>query len=56
MPPSGGADGATALQTTGSTTQTMTDGAGMMPSGMGSGSGGGQVAGRYGFWWTNGNF
>ena len=53
---SGGMSGTATLQTAGSTTQTMTDGAGMMPGGMGSGSGGGQVAGRYGFWWTNGNF
>ena len=36
-PPSGGADGATALQATGSTTQTMADGASMMPGEMGGG-------------------
>ena len=35
VPPSGGIGGTTTLQTAGNTTQTMADGAGMMPGGMG---------------------
>ena len=44
-PLSGGMGGTTTLQTAGSTTQTMADGAGMMPGGMGGGHGGGGPGG-----------
>ena len=56
VPPSGGADGATALQTTGSTTQTMADGADMMPGGMGGSPGGGHGPGGTGFGGQTGIF
>ena len=55
-PPRGGADGATALQATGSTTQTMADGASMMPGGMGGGPGGGHGPGGTGFGGQTGIF
>ena len=55
-PPRGGADGATALQATGSTTQTMADGVGMMPGGMGGGPGGGHGPGGTGFGGQTGIF
>ena len=48
-PPRGGADGATALQATGSTTQTVADGASMMPGDMGGGPAGGHGPGGTGF-------
>ena len=54
-PPSGGVDGATVLQATGSTTQTMADGAGMIPGG-GGGSGGGHGPGGAGFGGQTGIF
>ena len=55
-PLSGGIGGATTLQTAGSTTQTMADGAGMMPGGMGSGFGGGHGPGGTGFGGQTGIF
>ena len=55
-PPRGGADGAAALQTAGNTTQTMADGAGMMPGGMGGGPGGGHGPGGTGFGGQTGIF
>ena len=44
-PPSGDMGSATPLQTAGNTTQTMADGAGMMPGGVGGGPGGGHGPG-----------
>ena len=55
-PPSGGIGGTTTLQTAGSTTQTMADGAGMMPGGMGGGPGGGHGPGGTGFGGQTGIF
>lgn len=55
-PPSGGIGGTTTLQTAGSTTQTIADGAGMMPGGMGGGSGGGHGPGGTGFGGQTGIF
>lgn len=54
--PSGGIGGTTTLQTAGSTTQTMADGAGMMPDGMGGGPGGGHGPGGTGFGGQTGIF
>ena len=55
-PPGGGIGGTTTLQTAGSTTQTMADGAGMMPGGMGGGPGGGHGPGGTGFGGQTGIF
>ena len=55
-PPRGGADGAAALQAAGNTTQTATDGVGMMPGGMGGGPGGGHGPGGTGFGGQTGIF
>ena len=55
-PPSGGMGATTTLQTAGSTTQTMADGAGMMPGGMGGGPGGGHGPGGTGFGGQTGIF
>ena len=55
-PPSGGIGGTTTLQTAGSATQTMADGAGMMPGGMGGGPGGGHGPGGTGFGGQTGIF
>ena len=55
-PPSGGMGGTTTLQTAGSTTQTIADGAGMMPGGMGGGPGGGHGPGGTGFGGQTGIF
>ena len=55
-PPSGGMGGTTTLQTAVSTTQTMADGAGMMPGGMGGGPGGGHGPGGTGFGGQTGIF
>lgn len=55
-PPSGEIGGTTTLQTAGSTTQTMADGAGMMPGGMGGGPGGGHGPGGTGFGGQTGIF
>ena len=52
----GGMGGTTALQTAGNTTQTMADGAGMMPGGMGGGPGGGHGPGGTGFGGQTGIF
>ena len=54
--PSGGMGATTTLQTAGSTTQTIADGAGMMPGGMGGGSGGGHGPGGTGFGGQTGIF
>ena len=54
--PGGGIGGTTTLQTAGSTTQTMADGAGMMPGGMGGGPGGGHSPGGAGFGGQTGIF
>ena len=55
-PPSDGIGGTTTLQTAGSATQTMADGAGMMPGGMGGGPGGGHGPGGTGFGGQTGIF
>mgnify|MGYP001687165546 FL=1 len=55
-PPSGGIGGTTTLQTAGNTTQTMADGAGMMPGGTGGGPGGGHGPGGTGFGGQTGIF
>ena len=55
-PPSGGMGATTTLQTAGSTTQTIADGAGMMPGGMGGGPGGGHGPGGTGFGGQTGIF
>jgi len=55
-PPSGEIGGATTLQTAGSTTQTMADGADMIPGGMGGGPGGGRGPGGTGFGGQTGIF
>mgnify|MGYP000952477362 CR=1 FL=1 len=55
-PPGDGIGGTTTLQTAGSTTQTMADGAGMMPGGMGGGPGGGHGPGGTGFGGQTGIF
>ena len=55
-PPSGEIGGATTLQTAGSTTQTMADGADMIPGGMGGGPGGGHGPGGTGFGGQTGIF
>lgn len=55
-PPSGGMGATTTLQTTGSTTQTMADGADMMPGGMGGSPGGGHGPGGTGFGGQTGIF
>lgn len=55
-PPSGGMGATTTLQTAGNTTQTMADGAGMMPGGMGGGPGGGHGPGGTGFGGQTGIF
>ena len=54
--PGGGIGATTTLQTAGSTTQTMADGAGMVPGGMGGGSGGGHGPGGTGFGGQTGIF
>ena len=48
-PPGDGIGGTTKFQTAGTSTQTMADGAGMMPGGMGGGPGGGHGPGGTGF-------
>ena len=55
-PPSGDMGSATPLQTAGNTTQTMADGAGMMPGGVGGGPGGGHGPGGTGFGGQTGIF
>lgn len=55
-PPSGGMGGGTTLQAAGNTTQTATDGASMMPGGMGGGPGGGHGPGGTGFGGQTGIF
>ena len=55
-PPGDGIGGTTTLQTAGSATQTMADGAGMMPGGMGGGPGGGHGPGGTGFGGQTGIF
>ncbi|TWP17621.1 glycosyltransferase [TM7 phylum sp. oral taxon 352] len=55
-PPSGGIGSTTTLQTAGSATQTMADGAGMMPGGMGGGPSGGHGPGGTGFGGQTGIF
>ena len=55
-PPSGGMGGGTTLQAAGNTTQTMADGAGMIPGGMGGGPGGGHGPGGTGFGGQTGIF
>ena len=55
-PPSDGIGGTTKFQTTGTSTQTMADGAGMMPGGMDGGPGGGHGPGGTGFGGQTGIF
>ena len=55
-PPSGDMGSVATLQTTGSTTQTMADGAGMIPGGMGGSPGGGHGPGGTGFGGQTGIF
>ena len=55
-PPGDGIGGTTKFQTAGTSTQTMADGAGMMPGGMGGGPGGGHGPGGTGFGGQTGIF